>query len=207
MSAISSQALPRVPQKYAAPHEPSLSSSSKGRALLLQSNTPCSYLPIGLSKLSCDTVITKAREFTGGEDLRGMIEPKFTLCQSKLIFLSGIQVIVYAPDEKSHLNDSAQRRVKNFVYSGGGLVVFEWVTYHIERKKMTSWADFIPITRTGTGTAGTVEYAVSEPSHPIAQGLPAKFAVLGGFSIPAMAHKGHVVLTCGDNFPAGSFYM
>jgi uncharacterized membrane protein len=119
--------------------------------------------------------------------------------------LLGVQVIVYAPDEKSYLSEEAQRRVKNFVYSGGGLVLFEWITYHVERKKMSSWAEFVPITRTGNGTAGTVEYSVADPTHQICQGLPRKFAVLGGFSIPAAAHKGNVILTCvADNFPAGT---
>lgn len=112
---------------------------------------------------------------------------------------------MYAPDEKSHLSDSAQRRVKNFVYSGGGLVLFEWVTYHVERKKMASWSEFVPISRAGSGIGGTIEFSVIESSHPITQGLPAKFAVLGGFSLPAVAHKGHVIVTCGtEDFPAGT---
>jgi hypothetical protein len=71
MSAISSQALPKVPKKYE--QEQRRLSTAQGYALLLQSNSPCSYLPLGLSKLNFETNIIKAREFAGTEDLRGAL--------------------------------------------------------------------------------------------------------------------------------------
>ena len=61
--------------------------------------------------------------------------------------LRAFNVIVYAPDDRTVLDNAFQRRVKTFVYEGGGLVLFEWVAFHIEHRRLTHWADFVPIQR------------------------------------------------------------
>ena len=87
---------------------------------------------------------------------------------------------------------AGQTALADYVFSGGGIILTEWIAWEVSNGRYANMSDLVPITRT-SGFEGSDNLTVVL-AHPVTEGVSSSFVVLNGANIGVL-NSGEVVVT------------